>query len=73
MTFEHILAFLKLLTGPFKVTTDITRKEKAPIVASPASSTLALDGRDVAIIFMSIALVFAGLTIFYLAIVASRR
>ena len=64
--FDHILALLKLGTS-------IVKREKAPVAASPTSSTLVFDGRDLAIFFLGVALIFSTLAVFSLAAFAARR
>lgn len=67
MTFETLLAPLKFITA-------LVKKEKAPVVAFPSSSTVVFDSRDAAIYSLCIALVAASLIGIILAIlVASRR
>ncbi|PYU53190.1 MAG: hypothetical protein DMG48_02865 [Acidobacteria bacterium] len=67
MIFDHLLTLLKLIVPAFM------RKEKAPVVASPSSSTLVFDSRDAAIYSLCIALVFTTLAVFFLAAFAARR
>jgi len=66
MTFDHLLAAGKFVTG-------IIKREKAPVVAPPSSSTLVFDSRDAAIYSLCIALVFTTLAVFFLAAFAARR
>jgi hypothetical protein len=60
MTFDHLLAPLKLVTA-------IMKKEKAPVAVVPSASTLVFDSRDAAIYCLSISLIFATLTVLILA------
>jgi len=64
--FDHILALLKLGTS-------IVKKEKAPVAASPSSSTIVFDSKDAAIYSLCIALFFTTLAVFFLAAFAARR
>ncbi len=66
MTFDHLLVPFKLLTAIFK-------REKAPVAASPSSSTLVFDSRDAAIYCLCVALIFSTLAVFSLAALAARR
>ena len=58
--FDHILALLKLATS-------IVKREKAPVAASPTSSTIVFDGKDLAIFFLGIALIFSMFAVFTIA------
>jgi len=65
---DYLLALLKF------VVPTIIKREKAPVIASPSSSTLVFDSRDAAIYSLCIALVATSLIGIILAIlVASRR
>jgi len=61
MTFDHLLALLKFVPS-------IIKKEKAPAAVSPG-----FDGRDAAIFFLGISLIFAVLAVLNLAALAARR
>ena len=58
--FDHILALLKLGTS-------IVKSEKAPVAASPTSSTIVFYGKDLAIFFLGVALIFSTLAVLSLA------
>ena len=63
-----------LLTALLKLVPAFLKKEKAPVVAYPSSSTLVFDSRDAAIYSLCVALVATSLIGIILAIlVASRR
>lgn len=68
MTFDHVLAVLKLLIAPIG---SIIKKEKAPapVAVVPSSSALAVnfDSRDLAILCLCVALVFTALAAYSLA------
>jgi hypothetical protein len=66
MTFDHLLALFKFGTSSLK-------KEKAPVAVAPSSSTIVFDGRDLAIFFLGIALIFTTLAVFSLAASAAHR
>jgi hypothetical protein len=68
--FDHILALLKLGTS---IGTSIVKREKAPVAVAPSASSAVFDGRDLAIIFLSIALIFSTLAFFTLAASAATR
>jgi hypothetical protein len=68
--FDHILALLKLGTS---IGTSIVKREKAPVAASPSSSTIVFDSKDAAIFCLSIALIFAVLAVLNLSALAARR
>jgi hypothetical protein len=62
--FDHILALLKFGTS-------IVKREKAPVAVSPSSSTI--DGKDLAIFFLGIALIFSMFAVFTLTLTATAR
>ena len=64
--FDHILALLKLATS-------IVKREIAPVAASPTSSTIVFDGKDLAIFFLGIALIFSMFAVFTIAATAAAR
>ena len=66
MTLDHILAL-------FKLGTLFVKKEKAPVVVAPWSSTIVFDSKDLAIFCLSTTLIFALFAIFNLSALAARR
>ncbi len=66
MTFDHILAL-------FKLGTLFVKKEKAPVVVAPSSSSIVFDSKDAAIFCLSIALIFAVFAVLNLSALAARR